>query len=296
MQLKIKLLQVILAFCLGVITSGCETLDPESEVPSYIHIDSIKLEDGPNNQSGTISHNIQDAWVISGGQFIGTFELPATIPILQEGRKEIVIRSGIENNGISNTRTAYPFYDTIRVERNLERKKVDSLGVLSTSYLELAQFEWIERFEDTTNITLRNNDNANVPFQLTSKPEEVFDGNYSLKAEFEEKGDFFEVKLPQRKAVSFKEDLNDLFLEVNFNTEIQIQVGIIAIAQNGNTTQRSKVVLNRTNGKWKKIYINLVRNIQRFPDNHFFQIYFGKVQRSDRSATTYLDNLKLISR
>lgn len=273
---------------------SCDTINPEEEIPAYIHIDSIALKDGPNNPTGTISHNIEDAWVLSDDQFIGVFQLPATIPILQEGRKEVVIRSGIKNNGISNTRGPYPFYDTIRLERNLERKKVDSLGVLNTNYIGQSEFQWVERFEDTSNITLRNNNGASVPFELTSDPDEVFNGQYSLKGAFEEKGDFFEVKLVERQAVQLSGN-NDVYLEVNFNTDIEIKMGIIAIAPNGNTTQRSKVILNETDGEWTKIYINLLRNVQRFPRDHRFQIFFGQVKRSPGPAKVLLDNLKLIT-
>ena len=284
----------ILIVGLFLVSTGCDTLNPEEDIPAYIHIDSIALKDGPNNPTGTISHGIEDAWVLSDNQFIGVFQLPATIPILQEGRKELVIRAGIKNNGISNTRAPYPFYDTIRLERNLQPKKVDSLGVLNTSYTGLSEFRWVERFEDTSNVTLRNNDNASVEYELTNDPEEVFNGQYSLKATFDEKNDFFEVQLLERQAVQLSGS-NDIYLEVNFNTDVEIKMGIIAIAPNGNKTRRSKVILNETEGEWTKIYINLLRNVQRFPRDHRFQVFFGKVKRTPGRATTYLDNLKLIT-
>lgn len=279
-----------------LLLAGCDTINPEEEVPSYIHIDSINLVDDANNPTGTVSHNIEDAWVFSGGQFIGTFQLPATVPILQSGQKDLVIRAGIKNNGISNTRVSYPFYDTIQLKRSLQRREVDSLGVLSTSYLQSAKFEWVERFEDTGDVSLRNNSNATVPFELTSDPEEVNSGRFSLKAELEEEGDFFEAKLPQRRAVQLSGN-NNIYLEVNFRCDVRFQMGFTAVAPNGNTTQRSKLILNETQGRWKKVYINLKENVQRFPKDHRFQIYFGKVKREGGpSRTLYLDNLKLITR
>ncbi len=279
--------------------TGCDAINPKEKIPAYIHIDSIALRDGPDNASGTISHDIQDAWVLADDEFIGVFQLPATIPILKKGPKEVVVRAGIKNNGISNTRGVYPFYEKIELERTLEPKKVDSLGRLNTSYKEPAKFKWVERFEDTGNITLRNNDNATVPFELTNDPDEVFNGEYSLKADFEEQGDFFEVRLLEREAMqlngSQQQNVQNIYLEVNFKTDIEIKVGLIATAPNGNSTQRSKVILNQTNGKWTKIYINLLRNVQRFPEDHRFQIFFGKVKRSSGPAAAYLDNIKLIT-
>lgn len=301
MPFKRSILGLMATIALSAGLTGCDAINPKEEIPAYIHIDSIALKDGPDNASGTISHGIQDAWVLVDNKFIGVFQLPATIPILKEGPQEVVVRAGIKNNGISNTRGPYPFYDTILMERNLEPKKVDSLGTLTTNYIKSAEFRWVERFEDTGNVTLRNNENASVPYELTNNPQEVFNGKHSLKADFEKEGDFFEVKLRERQAIQFggkqnsKSRPQSIYMEVNFNTNIQIKVGLIAIAPNGNTTQRSKVILNETNGKWTKIYINFLRNIQRFPEDHRFQVFFGKVKRSAGPATTYLDNIKLIT-
>ena len=279
---------------LSIAIIGCDTINPEEEVPSYIYIDSIDLVDDGDNPTGTVSHDIQDAWVIADGEFIGVFELPASIPILQSGEKRIVIRPGIKNNGIGNTRTAYPFYDTISLERNLERKTVDSLGVLTTTYLARASFEWTERFEDTGNIELRNNDNASVPFQVTGDKQEVLSRDFALKADFNNEAGFFEVRIPERKAVQLNRGAKT-YLEVNFKTNTRFQVGIIATAPNGNTTRRSKLVLNRTEGRWRKVYVNLQRNVERFPSDHRFQVFFGKRKDEAGPATLYLDNLKLIS-
>ena len=278
--------------------AGCDAINPEEEIPSYIHIDSIALADEGNNPTNTFNHDIEDAWVIADGQFIGVYQLPATIPILQSGRKQLSIRAGIRNNGISNTRTAYPFYDTISLERNLKRKEVDTLGILTTNYIpgDKATFEWTERFEDTGDIALRNNTNASVPFQVTGDEDEVLSGDFSLKADFENEAGFFEVRIPERKAVRLGQGNRNIFLEVSFKTNTRFQVGIIATAPNGNVTRRPKLVLNETQGRWNKVYINLRRNVQRFPDDHRFQVFFGKRKDQPGPATLYLDNLKLITR
>ena len=90
---------IFLLFSVILIT-GCEPKNDDELVPSYLHIDKIDVTS--NYQQGTSSSKITDAWVYLDGTLIGSFELPATIPILTEGKQNITIYGGIKLNGISN--------------------------------------------------------------------------------------------------------------------------------------------------------------------------------------------------
>ena len=70
--------------------------------PAYIKINDIEL----NNSS---TDKITDAWVYIENQLQGVYELPAKFPVLETGVKEIRIKAGIKNNGISSSRVFYPF-------------------------------------------------------------------------------------------------------------------------------------------------------------------------------------------
>ena len=63
-----------------------------------------------NNNQGTNSEKITDAWIYVNGNLEGVYELPATIPLHYEGLKNLVIYPGIKRNGIAADRKKYPFY------------------------------------------------------------------------------------------------------------------------------------------------------------------------------------------
>src|SRR5690606_7105479 len=67
-----------------------------------------------NALEGANTSNIVDATVYANNNFVGTFELPATVPIMQSGDVEIAIGAGIRNNGLSSDRRIYPFYELDR--------------------------------------------------------------------------------------------------------------------------------------------------------------------------------------
>ena len=63
--------------------------------------------------------NITDAWVTMDGINLGVFELPAQIPILDEGEHNFRISPGIKENGMSATRMIYPFYEIHESSENI---------------------------------------------------------------------------------------------------------------------------------------------------------------------------------
>ena len=72
------------------------------EIPSYIKINEYSLY--TTARQGSNSENISDIWLYADDQLIGTFELPATIPILLEGETTLKIFSGKKDKGISEIR------------------------------------------------------------------------------------------------------------------------------------------------------------------------------------------------
>ena len=62
----------------------------QKKAPSFIHIDDFIFNISNNNQ-GTNSEKISDAWIYVNGNLEGVYELPATIPLHYEGLKNLVI-------------------------------------------------------------------------------------------------------------------------------------------------------------------------------------------------------------
>src|SRR5688572_31891479 len=100
--MKVRLLFSSLAIFLGgAFFSACEIINPTEDTPSYLKINKIVLDPRKNSTEtyGTASNNITDAWVFVNGKLIGTFELPASIPVLESGSAKVEILPGIYGDG-----------------------------------------------------------------------------------------------------------------------------------------------------------------------------------------------------
>lgn len=273
---------------------ACDLINPKEEIPSYIHIPSLSLAiDSPAVQ-GSASSEILDAWVTVNNEFTGVFELPATFPVLQEGKCNVSIRAGIKENGIYNTRVPYPFYLPVNRSVDLESKEIDSLKNLQVHYAADTKFPVSETFEDTNDLAVINTSNANVPFSVTQDPGEVFEGTTSLKATLTQKQELFEITLRDEDALNLQRG-KPFYLELNYKTDIQLAVGLIVVGQTSQG-QKTKLYLNPTDGEWKKIYVNFTNNITRYRSGVRFKFFIGAYNNEDNTTNKlYLDNLKLVN-
>lgn len=277
--------------CSLVLISGCETSSNEELVPSYIHIDQIIINS--TYQQGSSSSKITDAWVYINQQLIGSYELPATIPILASGKQKIVIRPGIKLNGISNTRNAYPFYASIEKELTLVKDSVINLGVLETTYHTNTTFSWLEGFE-LSGSSLDTTAKSTVDLIITSNPDLLdssLNGTAAALIELESDSAIFEGATIEK--FDFPNNGSAVFLEMNYKSNHSIIVGVI-YNTSGIRVQRPLLTINKSD-EWNKIYVNLSVPKYDTPNATDFQIFYGiqKEQGID-NATILLDNLKLV--
>ena len=97
----------LLIFFTVCFLASCKLFNPEELTPSYIYISDIKLE--TKTLEGSSSDNILDAWVYVNGSYIGTWELPAKIPIHVIGEYDLEIFGGIKKSGLSAFRVTNDF-------------------------------------------------------------------------------------------------------------------------------------------------------------------------------------------
>lgn len=79
-----KILLLSLLALVYIQFNSCELIDEPEEIPSYVQIDTIKVQTR-NADEGSKSHNIKDAWLFVNNQLVGPFELPMKAPVLEEG-------------------------------------------------------------------------------------------------------------------------------------------------------------------------------------------------------------------
>ena len=286
------------------------------EVPSYIHIDSITVNcDYAVN--GASSSNITDAWVYVDDQIVGCFELPATFPVLERGKKKVTIMGGISVNGIGASRAPYPFYQQcIMRDVNLVEDSIVTLNPVLDYYPvnEVFKYAWMEDFESAnTLVKLPESDTGVI---RVSRSEGGWQGDpvhswYSAMINLPPDSlDFF---VANSEELTFHSDLKgkECILEMDYCCCDTFLVGFVYY-KNYHLYQYPMLKVLPTDKthvrpeKWKKIYIPLGYRMSTFEDADYVKVFFTSDLSKDASEQGYVykplneeryyffDNLKLL--
>lgn len=269
--------------------TSCEKFSGSQTVPAYLKIDSIRLTTDYSTQ-GTAIHNITDAWVYIDGELIGTFQLPATFPVLKQGSHSLMVLPGVKKDGIAATRVNYPFYQQINKTINLVADDTLDVDTLSTTYSTKTKFIWKEDFDnaaitlDTTNATTEKikQTPSGSPFTL--------EGLHSGIVELDTIGATFEAVSHS----TFTIPNSEVFLEMNFNINTSLIVGVY-VTTFGLINEVPIMILLPTNDKWKKIYIDLTTTLNAYSGATKFRVYYYIKNTTGDHYRILLDNIKVLS-
>lgn len=258
-------------------------------MPAYLSINSMQLL-AQSNQ-GSASHNIKNVWVFINSQPLGAYELPASVPVLEEGTVQVILRAGIANNGISETRSIYPFYaaDTFSVQL-APMQTINRNSLLrytgNTAFAFITDFEVGNNFDDT-------NPNENL-LDITTNPSSVFEGSRSAILTISQANPAFEIgtidqyTLPGNKV--------PVYLELNYKCDQPFQVAVKGVNAGGNGAILPVLYVN-TKNTWNKIYIDLTETVSALDAeglNRFQILFKNQLEDGKAQATFYWDNIKLL--
>jgi hypothetical protein len=277
---------VLLGFLFGC--SPDSVLEP---VPAYLYIPSFSLRTTP--AQGTASSLVTDIWLTVGGEFLGAYELPALIPVLQTGAVDIRLDAGIRDNGIHATPEIYPFYNPVQLQVSLEPGEVDTLQPI-TSYITDTRFALMEPFEQPDHLmrdlrvggqeALRWNEHA------------PFEGRGSLEIQLSADQPVVELaSLTRFRELGKKSPF--VYLELNYKSEVPVVFGLVGYARITDT--QGSVLLNPgfyPVDDWQKIYFNLSSLVQA-SGLDAYQVVLRAVLADPSGkpqARVLLDNLKLV--
>jgi len=269
--------------------TSCDIINPEEAIPYYLKIDSIDVS--AKTAEGTSSHKVTDAWVFINDDPIGAFELPALIPILDEGGNRLSVMGGIMDNGASGIRQIYPFYTTFDTVWILNPGKRDTIFP-TVGYRSDVTFEINEDFESGT-IFIKEKGDTDIVIVVDSS--QVFEVGRSAAIFLDEtKSSFVGISTPLYQLPGFS---NPVYIELNYKTNNQFQVGLKVIPLNSTAFTSYRHTIN-TKATWNKIYLNLTEQVSGFNAQYGsvdYQVLI-KAEKStaDSVAAIFLDNIKLI--
>ena len=299
---------LFLAFLTALMPS-CKKFEGEQTVPSYIRIDTIRLSCDYYTY-GANTNKFVDAWVYIDDNCIGCYELPATFPVLKKGNHKVEIHPGIKVNGITNTRSEYPFVaPSTYANVNLVPDSVVRLSPVVNYWPqgpdENMHVRWLEDF-DQGSITIQSESTSDADLIRVSGPLAWHDpdGIYST----------YSAKLvltsdtAQFRIVT-SEEFEDLptsgsacMLEMDYKCSDSIALGLYYFT-NGRPNDYPLIRLRPTDPlgieptHWNKIYINVGPFLVENEDAEGFKLYISSWEyRNDGPQYFYFDNLKLIFR
>lgn len=271
--------------------------DKSPNIPAYIYVPAIEFEAGSGQ--GSSSSNITDAWITVDGNLIGVKDLPALLPVIIDDYSTthtVRIAAGIKDNGLASQNVRYPFYAVYEQQHLLAAAKVDTIRPTlvydnSTSGLEVLV---LEDFEGPGIIFAEDVDGYPSTFMAKTQ-EDVFEGDYSGKIHIDS------FNWDGRIATSFKySDLQPnntafpVYLELDYKTNIPVEVGVIGYFYNGSTTIEYKGGFN-TRDAWNKIYFNLTEPVFTLGASQYAIVFRAQYPvNHGKDAEIYVDNIKLL--
>lgn len=262
----------------------CRLIDPAEEIPSYIRITSITLNSTPS--MGSSSSKISDAWIYVDGELIGAFELPCTVPVLQEGAHSLLVLPGIQQNGLNSLRAIYPFYKGFDTTITLVRSEMVSLAPV-VSYFPATTLSWDCNFEQGINL----DDITDAPFPnlvQTVSGSLAFEGNSGYVMLYDTINYFY----AQSSASYQLNPAGEIYLEMNYKCNQAFSIGL----HNITTGAHIPWLEVQSSANWNKIYVRLNDALLNQPSGSYYRVEMVMSAASGISQSElYLDNLKLIN-
>ena len=265
---------------------SCEIINPPEEIPSYIRISNIDFDPMDN---GSSSHKIVDAWLEVDNEIIGTFELPATIPVLKQGTKKVVIYAGVYRDGIKGLRVIYPFYTNYDSMRTLVASTIDTINPV-INYDSTVIFPFNEEDFESGTIFIKTSDNSPMDIVNNADPLYFNEGGNKIGLITAAKGDILDIEVTT-SGIGYALPKTIVYLEIIFKSNMNLTAGLYATGTP--VVLIEKLVLFPAD-QWKKIYINLTDEIASQPNGATFNVFFKAASLGDKDYYIALDNIKLI--
>lgn len=292
---------LVLAFVFALIFHSCKDNDPMEGVPSYIRVDEAVVDIADPTQ-GSAFHNISDCWLYAQEKegeklkLIGVFEIPFEVPVLASGNVRIEIEPGIKTSGRDAERSVYTMLTNYIKDTLLVPNQTMKLTP-HYSYRQGVEFIMTEDF-DHVGTKFEVADSSTYSFSMDS--DGALEGN-SMKVEIP-KDDYsghFECRTTDVYPIS---ENGITFLEMSFKSNDKFVFGMFGVVESATSTSgvRERIyTFNPTDGKWKRIYINLNESINYSSSNcgqfqPFFTAYRDTTSPADQNTEIFIDNIKLL--
>ncbi len=279
------LLLLCCAMQLAIWLGSCNIINPKEATPYFLQIDSANLAPTDLLVHGDVSKKITDIWVYQNNKLLGTYEIPAKVPILPEGGNNIDVLAGVFRNGISTNRIAYPFYEFKNIPITWAPGTITHYTPTFT-YVAKEQMKMYvhENFEIGNSFTPTN---ADTPVIRTTAAKY---GNYCGHIVVDEGHQISNNVIAEK--ISIPNNI-PYYIELDYKCDIPFDVSLLCISASGIITQN---VVGSVNIKqnWNKIYLD-AGALASAVKNKYYSVVISVTKPLNNSVgNVWIDNVKLI--
>ena len=286
----------VLAILLLLSVYSC---DEEEPIPAYVNVTAADLV-ADEITYGSNSSKITDVWVSEDENFIGVYELPASIPVLSQGETQILLYPGVKQGGIHSDRRIYPFYTAYSIDLNLEPNQDANVSPIFSYQEGKGLFLMDANFEVASEMESKVEGSNLI---INSNNAKVFEGSRSAQVIPELEEGTWRIETIDRWEVDLS---RSTWLEFNYKTNEPMQLVIIVSAQVAGSTQfiNTPFIYLTINPQedWNKMYVEIseiiVEAVEVFgstAENYSFSVSFQGQSEDPTNAEYLLDNVKIIT-
>ncbi|MDX2134868.1 MAG: hypothetical protein SFV52_08785 [Saprospiraceae bacterium] len=276
-----------------LLTAACMALvlacDQQEDIPAYVRVEPFTIDE----PGGDTLHDLTDGWFYADLVFLGAYDLPSDIPVLNEGLNEILVFPGIKENGILETPNIYPMMTWHIEDITLQPGKVTVVKPV-VRYDPAAIFAWdIDRgtFDGNSTVALENLDSdADLNFILTNV--DGFTGKY-LQMAVDTAHPVMAVAFEPVTLPTVRE--RQTWLEMHYRNELPFVLSLIG-QTTGQSDDYSPVFQFNVSSEWNKIYINLTDFVAFDPHDRYRLLFNLNLPTTgvNISGKVQIDNVRLV--
>ncbi|MBK9107733.1 MAG: hypothetical protein IPM92_04965 [Saprospiraceae bacterium] len=198
---------------------ACDT--EQEPAPAYLTVQDFSFQAKPGE--GTSRQNITDAWIYVNNQYVGAYELPATIPVLSSGLLEVLIQAGFRKNGRITSPSRYELLEPYQTTALFDPLETTQLAP-STAYQANLDFTFLEEFEGVHFLNIDRDGNSETKI-LLSTVEDAFEGLRSGVIELTKDRKSLLAVYDIEKVIPQSPD--PIILELHFKADIPFSIGFL---------------------------------------------------------------------
>jgi hypothetical protein len=256
-----------------------------AEVPTYISIDTVQFF--AKSGQGTSKQLISELWVYADSQFLGSFPVPSSFPVLGEETIVLDFFAGIRANAQALSPRIYPLMAPVQVL--LAEAPGQQVQVTPKfAYENQVVLAFTEDFE-VSNLLLQDldGDSASFFFRTSDRAIEGVSARAILSQvtpELEVASKFAITRIPSNGL--------PVYLELEYTSDVALAVGL---RQTGGMPRYTLLLFPQPDNS-KKIYLDLTPDIQKLAATAYEVLFKSSFdsQLSKQEQEVTLDNIKLL--